>query len=167
MSDGKVIIEQKERWDLGEEGRKTVKISNRRGVPDGEYNLVLGIDEEIALEGKMVVGSAVDESDSEVAGRIVDERSRRGVAGALVIVLKPRVSIREFLQSRQESDVIASVESDQEGNFKLPEQLPKGQAYGLVIAARGYKPLTVDGALRLGPGAPEKAHVGDIELESA
>ena len=165
MSDGKIIIEQNEAWDDGESGRKTVKISNRRGVPNGEYLLVLGMKGEVKLEGKMAVGNRVDESDSEVSGRLVDSRTGRGIGGGLVIVLKPRVSMRKFLQTRREEDVQSSTESDRDGSFKLPEQLPKGQAYSLVVAARGYKPLTVEGALRIGPGAPEHANVGDIELE--
>jgi hypothetical protein len=165
MNEGNIIIEQKEDWDDGESGRKTVKISNRRGVPNGEYDLVLGIGGEISQQGKMLVGNRVDESDSEVSGRIVDEGSGRGIEGALVIVLKPRASMRSFLSRRNEEDVQTSTETDRNGNFKLPEQLPKGQAYSLVVAARGYLPLTVEGALRLSPGAPEDANVGEIELE--
>ncbi|MFK7769195.1 MAG: trypsin-like peptidase domain-containing protein [Mariniblastus sp.] len=164
MNDGKIIIEQNEDWDDGESGRKTVKISNRRGVPNGEYLLVLGMGGTVMLEGKMAVGNRVDESDSEVSGRLVDSRGR-GVAGGLVIVLKPRVAMRSFLQNRREEDVQSSTESERDGSFKLPEQLPKGQAYSLVVAARGYRPLTVEGALRIGPGAPEHANVGDIELD--
>ena len=165
MNDGKIIIEQKEDWDDGESGRKTVKISNRRGVPDGEYLLVLGLGGEVAMEAKMLVGKRVNESDSEVSGRIVDASTGRGIDGALVIVLKPNVRMRSFLSSRREDDVQSSTESERDGDFKLPEQLPKGQAYSLVVAARGFKPLTVEGALRIGPGAPEKADVGVVELE--
>lgn len=165
MNAGKIIIEQKDDWDDGDSGRKTVKISNRRGVPDGEYQLVLGIGGEIALEGKMMVGTPVDESDSEVSGRVVDSRTGRGIDEALVIVLRPRVQMRRFLERRREEDVQSSAETGRDGRFKLPEQLPKGEAYGLVIAARGYRPLTVEGALRIGPGAPERADIGDVELD--
>ena len=167
MTDGKIIIEQNENWDDGESGRKTVKISNRRGVPDGEYTLVLGIGGEVAMEGKMAVGNRVDESDSEVSGRLVDSRTGRPIDGGLVIVLKPRVNLRSFLQSRREEDVQSSTETGRDGTFTLPEQLPKGQAYSLVVAARGFRPLTVEGALRIGPGAPEQANVGDLELDPA
>ena len=73
--------------------------------------------------------------------------------------------MRTFLQRRQEEDVQSSTETGRDGSFTLPEQLPKGQAYSLVVAARGYKPLTVEGALRIGPGAPEQASVGDLELD--
>lgn len=164
MSDGKIIIEQNDKWDDGNEGSKSVKISNRNGVPAGEYHMVLGIGGEIALEGKMVVTEQVDDSDSEVSGEIVDERTGRGIGGALVIVLKPRASLRRFLQTREESYVESSTETDSDGNFTLPDQLPKGQSYSLVVAARGYEPITVDGALRIGPTAPEHAEIGKIPM---
>ena len=166
-SEGQVIIEQNDNWDDGESGRKTVKLTNQRGVPNGEYRLVLGIGDEVAMEGQMVVGNRVDESDSEIKGRIVDSRTGRPIAGALVIALKPTTRIRSFLKTRNEKDVQSSAESNSNGDFTLPDQLPKGMAYGLVVAARGYDPLTVEGALRVGPGAPEHADVGEIELVPA
>ena len=165
MNEGKVIIEQKDDWDDGESGRKTVKIANQRGVPNGKYRLVVGIKGEIALEGDMHVGPMVEESDSEISGKVVDSETGRGVDGALVIALKPRVEMRRFLSSRKESDVQSSTETDRDGSFKLPEQLPKGNAYSMVVAARGYRPLTVEHALRVSAGAPEHANIGEIELE--
>ena len=125
MSDGNIIIEQKEEWDDGESGRKTVKISNRRGIPDGEYQLVLGMGGEVALEGKMAVGKRVDDRDSEVSGRIVDSRTGHPIPGALVIVLKPPVQMRRFLQQRNEQDVETSAETERSGRFTLTEQLAK------------------------------------------
>ncbi len=164
MNEGNVIIEQRNEWDDPEEGRKAVKISNRKGVPDGEYHLVLGIGGEVALEGKMMVGRGSDESDSEVSGVLVDERTGRGISDGIIIVLKPRASMRRFLQHRSNEDVETSVETNRDGTFTLPNQLPKGQSYSLVAAARGYEPLTVEHALRIGPGAPEHADIGAIEL---
>ena len=167
MNDGKVIIEQNDVWDEGDDGRKVVKISNRRGVPDGEYHLVLGIAGEVALEGKMIVGRTQDDRDAEVSGTIVDGRSGRGIGSAIVVVLKPRAVMRKFLVERSESDVQASVETNSDGSFTLPKQLPKNQAYSLVVAARGYDALTVEHALRIGPDAPEHANIGAVELEPA
>lgn len=165
MNNGNIIIEQNGDWDDGEEGSKSVKISNRNGVPAGEYHLVLGIGGEVALEGKMQVAERVDDTDSEVLGQIVDSRSGRGIGGALVIVLRPRASMRHFLQTRSENDVQTSTETNADGSFTLPEQLPKGQSYSLVVAARGYEPITVEGALRVGPTAPEHADIGQIEMQ--
>lgn len=165
MSEGKIILEQKEAWDDGESGRKTVKLTNRRGIPNGEYTLVLGIGSEIKLEGVVAVGNRVDESDSEVSGQLVDAQTGAPIVGGLVIALKPNVRMRDFLNARNESDVQSSAETDRDGKFVLPEQLPKGQSYGLVVVARGYVPLTVEAALRIGPGAPEHANIGEIELD--
>ena len=107
----------------------------------------------------------VDESDSEISGQIVDGRSGRGVEGALVIALKPKTSMRRFLKSRSESDVQSSTETGRDGKFTLPEQLPKGHGYSMVVAARGFVPLTVEHALRVSTGAPENADIGQIDLE--
>ena len=134
-------------------------------MPAGEYHLVLGIGKEIALEGKMVVGTPVDTTDSEVSGQLVDEATGRGISDGIVIVLKPRAPMDEFLQTRNERYVQSSTETNRDGTFKLPEQLPKGFAYSLIAAAKGFEPITVEGALRIGPGAPEKANIGQIELE--
>lgn len=165
MSDGKIIIEQEDTWDDGEEGRKAVKISNRKGVPDGEYHLVLGIAGNVVLEGKMVVGRGEDDLDSELSGRVVDAGNDQGIGGALVVVLKPNASLREFLEKRKERDVASSTETERDGRFVLPDQLAKNQSYSLVVAARGYEPLTVEHALRVGPDAPEKANIGDVHLQ--
>ena len=167
MNGGKVIIEQNDTWDEGHEGRKAVKISNRKGVPDGEYHLVLGIAGEVVLEGKMVVGRGENDNDSEVSGTIVDGRTRRGIDSAIVVVLKPEADMRRFLGQRNDRDVQASCETNRDGSFVLPKQLPKNRTYSLVVAARGYDPLTVEHALRIGPDAPENANIGNIELEPA
>ena len=162
---GQEIIRQEDSWDDGSAGRKAIKISKQNGVPAGEYHLVLGIGKEIALEGKMVVGTPVDTTDSEVSGQLVDEATGRGVSDGIVIVLKPGAPLDEFLQTRNEKYVQSSTETNRDGSFKLPEQLPKGYAYSLIAAAKGFEPITVEGALRIGPGAPEKANIGQIELE--
>jgi hypothetical protein len=167
MNDGKIIIEQKDVWDDGEEGRKTVKIANSAGIPNGSYNLVLGIGGEVALEGDMHVGPTVDESDSEISGRLVDSRTGKPIANGLVVVLKPNASLRKFLKDRREQYVQSSVETDRDGRFTLPDQLPKGQAYSLVAAASGFRAITVEHALRISHQAPEHADVGDLEMDRA
>ena len=156
---------QKDTWDEEAYGRKVVKVSNRKGLPNGEYHLVLGIGGSVALEGKVMVGSLVDETDSEVSGRVVDERTGNGIGEALVIVLKPDASLQEFMRYRNNNDVFTSTQTDRDGSFKFPKQLPKGHAYSLIAAAQGYEPIAVEGALRVSEGAPEHADIGELPLE--
>jgi hypothetical protein len=164
IADNEEIIRQEDEWDDAPQGRKAVKVSNRKGVPPGEYHLVLGTGGSVALEGKVQVGNPIDETDSEVSGRIVDGRTQRPIADAAVIVLKPDAPLRTFLRNQDQSLVFTSCTSDSDGRFTLAKQLPKGQAYSLVVVARGYQPVAVDGALRLSSLAPEKADVGAIEM---
>jgi hypothetical protein len=164
MSDGKQIIAQEDSWDDGPQGRKAVKISNRKGLPPGEYHLVLGIGGRVALEGTVLVGNPVDETDSEVTGRIVDGGTQQPVAGATIIVLKPESVLREFLRTQDQSALFTMAETDAKGRFKLPKQLPKGQAYSLVAIARNYQPTAIDRGLRVSAAAPEQADIGDLEL---
>jgi hypothetical protein len=164
MSNGQQIIAQENTWDEEPQGRKAVKISNKRGLPEGEYHLVLGIGGAVALEGKMLVGTPVDESDSEVSGRLVDGDSNSPLAGAMVLVLKPDASLHEFLSQQDQSLVYSQTNTGSDGRFTFPQQLPKGQAYSLLAFARGYEPLAIESALRVSAGAPEKANIGDIAL---
>ena len=165
MSQGKIIIEKEDRWDDEREGRKTVKISNRKGLPDGEYHLVLGIGGKVALEGKMMVGTPTDETDAEVSGMMVDADSDRPVRDGLVIVLKPNAEMREFLRTRDRDLIFSSAETGHDGSFTFKDQLPKGYSYSLVAVAPGYEPVTVEGALRVGETAPEHANIGSIPME--
>jgi hypothetical protein len=164
MSGGATIIEQEGRWDQGVQGRKAVKVSNRRGLPVGEYHLVLGIGGSVALEGKVIVGTPVDETDSEVSGQLVDAADGRPLKDGLVVVLNPDASLHQFLRTQDESLIYTSASTQGDGQFTLPRQLPKGQAYSLVAMMRGYQPVAVEGALRISGSAPEKANVGAIEL---
>jgi hypothetical protein len=164
MTGGQQIIDQQDQWDDGPRGRKAVKVSNRRGLPEGEYHLVLGIGGSVALEGKVLVGTSEDETDSEVSGRLVDSESRSGIAGGMAIVLRPHIPLQQFLKTQDQQLIYTSAETGRDGSFTLQKQLPKGQAYSLIAAARGYAPVAVEGALRIGSTAPERANVGDIEL---
>lgn len=167
MANEEVIIDQKDTWDEEEDGRKSVKISNRNGLPAGEYHLVLGIGNQVALEGKVYVGKPVDDTDSQVSGRLVDARSGQAVNDGIVVVLKPGASLRRFMQTQADEYVFTSTRTNSNGTFEFPKQLPKGQAYSLVAAAPGYKPVAVEGALRVSVNTPENAELGDIELERA
>ncbi len=164
LSNGQQIIDQQDTWDEGTHGRKAVKVSNRKGLPDGEYHLVLGIGGKVELEGKVMVGNPVDETDSQISGRLVEEKTGQGVADGVVMVLKPNASLQQFLRTQDQALVFASAQTGGDGRFTLGKQLPKGQAYSLIALAKNYRPLAVEGALRLSSRAPETADIGNIEL---
>jgi serine protease Do len=162
--DGKTIVSEEGKWDDGGKGSKTLRLASKSGLPDGGYHLAVALGSAIVAEGQVVVGKRVDDTDSEVAGQIVDSSTGRGIKDALVIALKSSVSVRDFLRRQSKSMAQTSARTDAQGHFVLADQLPKGQAYGLVVVAKGYQDLAVEGALRIGATAPERAMMNPIPL---
>jgi len=83
----------------------------------------------------------------------------------MVVVMKPSVSVNQFLRRQDSRYVLTNTQTGPDGRFVLPRQLLKGQAYSVVFAAKGYEMIAVDGALRVSDSAPEKADIGNIQMK--
>ncbi len=163
--DGKPIVNQSAKWEDGASGRKALVLANQRGLPDGEYHLVITVAQAIVAEGRVTAGKRVDDTDSEIAGTVVDAGSGQGIAGALVIALKPGVKVQDFIRAQDKAMAFTSARTGQDGSFTFPLQLPKGQAYGLVVVARGYQDMAIESALRVSASAPERAQINPIPMQ--
>ncbi len=163
--DGKPIVDQAAKWDAGASGRKALVLANQHGLPDGEYHLVLTVENAIVAEGRVGVGKRQDDTDSEISGTVVDAGSGQGIAGALVIALKPGVKVQDFIRVQNKDMAFTSTRTAQDGSFTFPQQLPKGQAYGLVVVARGYQDMAIESALRVSASAPERAQINPIPMQ--
>ncbi|MGB0383697.1 MAG: S1 family peptidase [Ardenticatenaceae bacterium] len=161
---GKVIYSTENKWKEGTSGRTILALSSKSGLKPGEYRLALTVRKQIAAEGLVVIGKRDEDKDSEISGQIVDERTRRGIQAALVIALKPNVTVREFTRTQDKNMAFTTARTDRQGKFTFPQQLPKGHAYGLLVIARGYRDLAVDSALRVTSTAPEHAQMNPISL---
>lgn len=82
-----------------------------------------------------------------------------------MIALRPDIRVQHFLRSKQTELAYTSARTDRNGAFTFPKQLPKGQAYGLVVVTRGYRDLAIEGALRVSAHAPERAALSPIPLQ--
>ncbi|MEZ4513185.1 MAG: trypsin-like peptidase domain-containing protein [Chloroflexota bacterium] len=162
---GQVVQKLEGKWEDGPRGRKVLSLSSNQGyLPDGEYHLAVTYRTQILAEGKVMVGQVVDDTDIEISGQVVDQYTGRGIEGALLIVLKPGVRANDFVQRQDKEMSLTSARTDKQGRFTLPKQLPKGNAYGLVAVARGYRDVAIDGALRISADAPEKAVINPLPL---
>ncbi len=160
---GRKVLEKEDRWDDGEAGRKVIRLSNPKGLPDGTYHLILLLGGQVVLEGKVVVGH--DEgADCQVSGQIVDGQTGRGLKGVMVAALRPGVAVKQYAESRDRKLIHSLAVTADEGRFTFPEQLPKGQTYGLVVLADGYQDLGIDSALSIGAHVPEQATMNPIPL---
>ena len=140
-------------------------IANRQGLPDGEYHLIVTVKDAIVAEGKAQVGRREDDTDSEISGQVVDAQTGRGIPDALVIALKPNVKVQDFVRLQRKDMAFTSIRTDKNGNFTFPQQLPKGQAYGLIVVARGYQDMAIEAALRVSSSAPERAQINPIPMQ--
>ncbi len=161
---GKIIVSKEEKWSDGPRGRKVIFISNKNGVPDGVYRVALTVRSQVVAEGEVTVGRKVEDTDTEISGSIVDGRTNRGIADALIIALKPGVKAQDFVRTQDKKMAFTYARSDKSGAFTFPQQLPKGQAYSLIVVARGYQDLAVESALRISANAPEQAMLNPIPM---
>jgi|GEM_PF-1369415 len=162
--DGKPIYQDETSWTDGPRGRKTIALSSREALPDGNYHLVLTARDEVLAEGQVTVGKRVDDTDTEVSGQVIDRETKSGLAEALVIALKPDVRANDFIREQKREMAYTSTRTDRHGRFTFPIQLPKGQAYSLVVVARGYRDMAIEGALRISPHSPEKAQIFPVPM---
>ena len=161
---GKTIVSEQGKWTDGARGRKVLRLANPKGLPDGEYHLVLTLANQVVAEGEVVLGRRVEDTDTQISGQIVDKSTGRGVSEALVIALRPGVSVQDFVREQRRDMAYTSARTDRNGRFSFPEQLPKGQAYGLIVVGRGYRDLAIESALRISANAPEHAQLNPIPL---
>ncbi len=162
--DGKKVFEDDASWTDGPRGRKTLAVQSRNPLPDGKYHLAIHVRGAIVAEGVVTLGRPSEDADTEVSGQVIDRETSRGVREALVIALKPGVRTADFIKKQDRDMAYTSTKTDRNGRFTLPDQLPKGQAYGLVVVARGYDDMAIESALRISPHAPEKAQIHPIPM---
>jgi hypothetical protein len=138
-------------WKGGASGIDYVWIKNEDGLAPGEYGLELYVGGGIAQKGSFTIlrsggggGLPIVEGDVLVMGIIRDADTQRGLSGAIFAVLNPGVSVREFLATEDESMIFAYAKTDQRGYFELNRKLSRGEAYGLIVGAKGYQPILED-----------------------
>ncbi len=162
---GKKVLDSTDSWKFGASGATTLTLSNKTGLPEGEYQLAIAVGNKIVAQGKCAIGRFVKDTDTQISGVVGNAKNRRAIEGALVIALKPNVRVMDFVKHRNKQMALTSAKTDRNGRFVFPDQLPKGQAYGLVVIARGYKDLVVESGIRIGSDAPEKAQMQAIPLQ--
>jgi len=152
--DGDVVVDSVDAWDAGESGENYhFWINSRSGsLPDGEYKLDLLVEGQLAQSGVATIGDGSGRTPDptpipaaqrvDIYGWIIDADTGQGIPGALFLVLLPGISVDDFEWSEEE--LYASGEADRNGYFELSAPLVRGEAYSLIIGAKGYDLLAED-----------------------
>lgn len=112
-----------------------------------------------------------DRADDEdegvtVSGTIVSADTRRGIEGALFVVLQPDVTVEQFLQDFLEEQTYAIGETDREGRFVLRQPIPRGENFGVLVGAEGYIPQWENDWLSFDEEDPSQVDLGTFRLAS-
>lgn len=103
-----------------------------------------------------------------IQGKVVDESTGRGIAGATVIVLRPGVDPARWASSPADSTaalVAGAALSDSAGQWWV-DDLVRGQDYTVMVAARGYRPAVFEDGLSLLPDDANPTRIAPVPLQS-
>jgi S1-C subfamily serine protease len=99
-------------------------------------------------------------------GKIVDANTKKGVPGALMIVLQPGVSADQFEESGFSEDLVATIgTADRSGNYQTTPLLPRGQTYTVIVGAKGYAPRAFEDGLEITEDDPDITNIDTIAIQ--
>lgn len=144
FQDGKLVYENRFKWKLAESGDYLTSLShNGASMPKGEYTLVL---EYKGVEVKRASFSLRDVvvKEVKVTGRVLDAAGRKPIAGASIVVLKKGAKVADYLAKKDESMVLETATTGDDGKFALKATLEAGASYAVIATAEGYVDVTDD-----------------------
>ena len=145
------VLEIPYEWEWGNEGTFYDYIySESGGLLDGAYSVELIVEGQVLQSGEVTLGEGRQTRPPEreepegvvLEGYVKDADTMRAIRGALFIVLKPDVRLRDF--EWDESQVLVLAETDRNGYFELEEPLDPAGEFSILVAAEDYEPIGGD-----------------------
>lgn len=164
--DGSPVLETETVWDQGPVSAAWLSIRHPDGLPVGRYTLDVYVEGQLAQSGSFAVEARADAATTvNLTGRVYDaNNARRGVSGALVIVLAPGVTLDQWMKAQfDESQILARGVSTANGAYQLSQRLQTGQSYALAVVHEDFRPLRQDAFLI--PAGASDPYTLDIPLE--
>jgi hypothetical protein len=97
-------------------------------------------------------------------GQIVDADTQEGIPGAVVLLLKPGVSLNDLTNDNLEENTAAYGQADQDGYYITAPPVERGQTYTVVVAADGYQPGIFEDGLEIGDNDADLLDIDPIPL---
>lgn len=99
-------------------------------------------------------------------GTILDANTKKGIAGALIVMLNPDVTFDEFEESNFDESLIAAAgTTDSKGKYQTTPALARGETYTVVIGAKNYQPRVFENGLEITTDDPDITNVDPITLK--
>lgn len=99
-------------------------------------------------------------------GRIVSADTGKPISKAAFLILTPGVTLDDF-DPENEDDIFDLAQTDRTGSFATTRAVGLDEEYSVVIIARGFKPIGMDGFIpsEFGSASGSVIDLGDIELK--
>ncbi|HET9495173.1 MAG TPA: trypsin-like peptidase domain-containing protein [Chloroflexia bacterium] len=174
--DGQAVIDQRNAgvWRAGARGTNGVSLANEDGLPDGEYELELYISNKAVQRAGFTIGDGSpnptpqppDPVDTGVTlkGQIVDVDTERGIENAVILILKPGVTVEDLTEDNLEENTAAFGITDSEGFYITAPPLERDQTYTVVVVADGYEARVFEDALTISEDDPELLEIEPIPM---
>jgi hypothetical protein len=86
----------------------------------------------------------------EVQGQVTDASTGKAIEGATVYILAPGKTVKEVYSDGKVSkgEYVTLAVTDKKGNYIMPDLAARGQNYGMIVLAKGYRPAGGDNVLK-------------------
>jgi Zn-dependent metalloprotease len=100
-----------------------------------------------------------------VQGAITDVNTGRGIDGAQIFIIRPGISASQAAadDNLTADEVLTVGIADRQGLFQTEQPIARGQSYGVIVFARGYRPIIADGEMNVPANASNPYRV-DAQL---
>jgi Zn-dependent metalloprotease len=100
-----------------------------------------------------------------VQGAITDVNTGRGIEGAQIFIIRPGISASQAAadDNLTADEVLTVGTADRQGLLQSEQPIPRGQSYGVIVFARGYRPIVADGEMNVPANASNPYRV-DAQL---
>lgn len=175
---GKTVIDSRNKatWDDGATGVTAVQLANDGGLPDGSFTVQLYVNNSQVQQGSFTIGNAQGtttpqapptQTDSGVVlkGRIVDADTQSGVAGSVIVVLKPGTTLDDWDNSKGDELAAAIGVADSDGYYLTSPGLDRGQTYTVIVAGQNYERRAFEDGLELATDDPSLIELDDLAIQ--
>ncbi len=148
--DGELIYQSNDAWEDGEQGNYEFCLYNTESaIPDGNFRVEFfaSDDQTVLAEGSVVVGKGTTAPQNNppsangvtIYGTVTDASTGRGIDGAYVFILMPGITY-DIWETSGYSDALVylTVQTDRNGNYRMPSTIERNLPYTIVISAQGY-----------------------------
>jgi hypothetical protein len=99
-------------------------------------------------------------------GKIINANTKKGVPGALMIVLQSGTTFDDFESSGFDESLVAAIgTADKSGNYQTSPMIERGQSYTVVVGAKGYTPRVFEEGLEILDDDPDITDIEPIAIE--